>query len=141
MTQGVHEYPRRLSGLPVLQTSATSPVSDDLRARLDALDIDVSCALRFSRATLYALAAMSQEARQAIDRCLGEEAAIVRIDDLKASDAIAATLNEVRHHINAAAQDDAAVAVRDLERILIETAADMGGAERGDEPRQAKSAG
>lgn len=108
-----------------MQTTPTSPVSDDLRARLDALDIDVSCALRFSRATLYALAAMSGEAREAIDRCLGEEAAIVRIDNLEASAAIAATLNEARHHIKAAAQDDAATLVRDIERLLVENAADL----------------
>lgn len=110
-----------------MQTPATSPVSDDLRARLDALDIDVSCALRFSRATLYALAAMSREAREAIDRCLSEEAAIVRIDNLDASAAIAATLNEARHHIKAAAQDDAATAARDLERLLVENAVDLDG--------------
>ena len=85
--------------------TATAPISDDIRARLDALDIDVSCALRFSRAALYALAAMSKEAREAIDRSLGEEAAIVRVDDISASAAIAATLNEARHHIAAAAND------------------------------------
>lgn len=109
-----------------MQTQAAAPLSDDLRARLDALDVDVSCALRFSRATLYALAAMSKDARSAIDRCLSEEAAMVRIDDLKASDAIAATLNEARRHI--AAADDATDAVRDLERLLVESAADLEGA-------------
>lgn len=100
-------------------------MGDDLRARLDALDIDVSCALRFSRATLYALAAMSGEAREAIDRCLSEEAAIVRIDNLEASAAIAATLNEARRHINTAAQGDAATLARDVERLLVENAADL----------------
>jgi len=108
-----------------LSTPAAAPLSDDLRARLDALDVDVSCALRFSRATLYALAAMSTEAREAIDRCLSEEAAIVRIDDLEASAAIAASLNEARHHI--ANAGDAGEAVRDLERMLVESAADLGG--------------
>lgn len=109
-----------------MQTPAAAPLSDDLRARLDALDVDVSCALRFSRATLYALAAMSKDARSAIDRCLSEEAAIVRVDDLKASDAIAATLNEARLQI--AATDDVTHAVRDLERLLVESAADLEGA-------------
>ncbi|WP_150131451.1 hypothetical protein [Caulobacter mirabilis] len=109
-----------------MQTQAAAALSDDLRARLDALDVDVSCALRFSRATLYALAAMSKDARVAIDRCLREEAAIVRVDDLKASDAIAATLNEARRHI--AAADTASDAVRDLERMLVESAADLEGA-------------
>lgn len=99
-------------------------MSDDLRTRLDALDVDVSCALRFSRATLYALAAMSKEAREAIDRCLSEEAAIVRIDDLRASAAITASLNEARHHI-ATASNDTDAAVRDLERMLVESAADL----------------
>lgn len=108
-----------------MPTPAAAPLSDDLRARLDALDVDVSCALRFSRATLYALAAMSKEARDAIDRCLGEEAAIVRIDDLQASAAIAASLNEARRHI-AASSGDADAAVRDLERMLVESAADLG---------------
>ncbi|MES2032768.1 MAG: hypothetical protein V4466_01205 [Pseudomonadota bacterium] len=105
-----------------MSTYASAPLPDDLRARLDALDVDVSCALRFSRATLYALAAMSSEARSAIDRCLSEESAIVRIDDLQASAAIAATLNEARQHI--AAGEGAAAAVRDLERMLVESAAD-----------------
>lgn len=109
----------------IVLSIATAPLPDDLRARLDALDVDVSCALRFSRATLYALAAMSSEARNAIDRCLGEEAAIVRIDDLQASAAITATLNEARRHI--AAGEGAATAVRDLERMLVESAADLDG--------------
>lgn len=107
--------------------SAAAALSDDIRARLDAIDVEVSCALRFSRATLYALAAMSKEARETIDRCLGEEAAIVRIDDLRASAAIAATLTEARHHIAVQGDEGAAAAVRDLERILVETAADLGG--------------
>jgi len=111
-------------GTIVLSMLSNAPLADDLRARLDALDVDVSCALRFSRATLYALAAMSNEARDAIDRCLGEEAAIVRVDDLKASGAIAATLNEARRHI--ADGDAAANAVRDLELMLVESAADLG---------------
>lgn len=111
-----------------MQTQPATPVSDDIRARLDALDIDVSCALRFSRATLQALAAMSTEARQAIDRCLAEEAAIVRIEDLAASAAIAATLNEARHHIVTAPRDSASAAVRDIERMLVEHAADLTGA-------------
>ena len=102
-------------------------MSDDIRARLDALDIDVSCALRFSRATLQALAAMSDEARQAIDRCLAEEAAMVRIENLAASAAIAATLNEARHHIVTAPRDSASAAVRDIERMLVEHAADLTG--------------
>ncbi len=106
------------------------PLTDDLRARLDALDVDVSCALRFSRAALYALAAMSKDAREAIDRSLGEEAAIVRIDDLDASAAIAATLTEARRHIAAAANDDRAAAARDLERMLVESAADLSGGRR-----------
>ena len=105
-------------------------MSDDIRARLDALDIDVSCALRFSRATLQALAAMSDEARHAIDRCLAEEAAMVRIEDLAASAAIAATLNEARHHIVTAPRDSAGAAVREIERMLVEHAADLTGASK-----------
>lgn len=108
-----------------MPSSAASPLSDDVRARLDALDVEVSCALRFSRATLYALAAISKEAREVIDRTLGEEAAIVRVDNLEASAAIAATLNEARRHIAAAAADERAGAARDLERMLVESAADL----------------
>lgn len=110
-------------GTIALATFSSAPLADDLRTRLDALDVDVSCALRFSRATLYALAAMSKDARDAIDRCLSEEAAIVRIDDLQASSAIAATLNEARRHI--AQGDTVDTAVRDLERLLVESAADL----------------
>lgn len=71
---------------------------------------------------------MSDEARQAIDRCLAEEAAIVRIENLAASAAIAATLNEARHHIITAPRDSASAAVRDIERMLVEHAADLSGA-------------
>lgn len=41
--------------------SNPSRQGDELRARLDMIDIDVRCALGFGRATLAALAAMSQE--------------------------------------------------------------------------------
>lgn len=112
-----------------MATSATT-LSDDVRLRLDALDIDTSCALRFERATVHALAAMSKEARETIDRCLGEEAAMVRIEDLAGSAAVAALLNETRHAIRANACDSAEAARRDLERMLVESAADLDGVPR-----------
>jgi uncharacterized coiled-coil protein SlyX len=101
-----------------LQTSTTN---DDLRARIDALDIDVGCALAFGRATLQALAAMSAEARRAIDRSLAEEAAIVRVEDVSASAAIAAVLTEARQAI-VAPPSEVADAVREIERLLVEQA-------------------
>lgn len=113
-------------GFP-LPTRAASQSLDDLRTRLDALNIDVSCALSLSRATLLALAAMSHEAREAIDGCLGEEAAIVRIEDLDGSAAVAAMLNEARHQIRSVRDDLAAAATRGLERALVESAADLHG--------------
>lgn len=108
-----------------MSTTAAPTLTDDLRLRLDAIDIDVSCALRFARATVYALAAMSKEAREALDRCLGEEAAIVRIEDLDGSAAVAAVLNEARHYIREAANDSSDAATRDIERLLVESAADL----------------
>lgn len=110
-----------------MSTPTGPALPDDVRVRLDALDIDVSCALSFSRATLCALAAMSREARDAIDRCLGEEAAIVRIEDLDSSAAVAAALNEARHQIRSVRDDLSAAATRDLERALVESAADLRG--------------
>lgn len=98
--------------------------NDDLRARLDAIDIDVSCALAFGRATLQALAAMSAEARHAIDRCLADEAAIVRVEEVNASAAIAAILTETRQSIVAPA-NAVGDAVREIERLLIEQAAKL----------------
>jgi len=108
-----------------LPTPAAPALSNDLRVRLDAIDIDVSCALRFSRATVFALAAMSREAREALDRCLGEEAAIVRIEDLEGSAAVAAILNEARHQIRTTRDDAAGAATRDIERMLVESAANL----------------
>ena len=108
-----------------MTTPASSTLTDDLRLRLDALDIDVSCALSFSRATLCALAAISPEAREAIDRCLGDEAAIVRVEDLNGSAAVAAALNDARHQIRSVRDDLSAMATRDLERVLMESAADL----------------
>ncbi len=108
-----------------LQTRATSQSLDDLRQKLDALNIDVSCALSLSRATLLALAAISRDAREAIDNCLSEEAAIVRIEDLDSSAAVAAMLNEARHQVRSIRDDLSAAASRDLERVLVESAADL----------------
>jgi hypothetical protein len=121
MTRGPSLTLRRLLGDFVLQTSTTN---DDLRARLDALDIDVGCALAFGRATLQALAAMSAEARHAIDRSLAEEAAIVRVEDVNASHAIAAMLTEARQAI-VAPPNEVAEAVREIERLLVEQAAKL----------------
>lgn len=108
-----------------MSTTAASTLSDDMRVRLDAIDIDVSCALRFARATVYALAALSKDARDALDRCLGEEAAIVRIEDLDGSAAVAAILNEARRHIRSSAYEQTDLATRDIERLLVESAADL----------------
>lgn len=108
-----------------LPTTAAPALSDDLRSRLDALDIDVGCALRFARATVHALAAMSRDAREALDRCLGEEAAIARIEDLNGSEAVAAILDETRRQIRSAGRDDVQTAARDIERFLVERAADL----------------
>lgn len=105
-----------------MQTSATT--NDDLRARIDALDIDVSCSLAFGRAALQALAALSAEARRAIDRSLAEEAAIVRVEEVHASAAIAAILTETRQSI-VAPPNEVADAVREIERLLIEQAAKL----------------
>lgn len=121
MTRGSSLTLRRPLGDFVLQTSTTN---DDLRARLDALDIDVGCALAFGRATLQALAAMSSEARHAIDRSLAEEAAIVRVEGAEASNAIAAMLTEARQAI-VAPPNEVAEAVREIERLLVEQAAKL----------------
>ena len=77
---------------------ATAPLND-VHDRLHALDIDLSCALRFSRVALQVLATLSDEARQAIDRGLAEEIAMTAIEEMDGSAAVAAVLNEARHHI------------------------------------------
>ncbi|WGM40683.1 hypothetical protein [Caulobacter sp. NIBR1757] len=102
----------------------TATTNEDLRARIDALDIDVSCALAFGRATLQALAAMSAEARRAIDRSLADEADIVRVEDVNASAAIAAVLTETRQSI-VAPPEEAVDAAREIERLLVEQAAKL----------------
>ena len=102
----------------------TSTTNEDLRARIDALNIDVNCALAFGRATLQALAALSPEARGAIDRCLTDEAAVVRVEEVDASAAIAAVLTEARQSI-VAPPNETANAMREIERLLIEQAAKL----------------
>lgn len=47
-----------------LHTLANASLNDDIRNRIRALDIDLSCALRFSRIALQALASASDEARE-----------------------------------------------------------------------------
>ncbi len=88
-----------------MHTLADAPLNDDIRDRLHALDIDVSCALRFSRIALQALASLSAETRQAIDRCLAEEIGMTRIEEMAGSAAVAAVLNEARHHIATTSRD------------------------------------
>lgn len=100
----------------------TSTATQDIRARLDALDVDVTCALAFGRATMQALAAMSAEARHAIDRSLSDEAAMVRVEGTSAGAAIAAVLTEARQSI-VAPPNEVAEAVREIERLLVEQAA------------------
>ena len=87
----------------------------------------MSCALRFSRIALQALAAVSDEARQIIDRGLAEEIAMTRIEDQAGSTAVAAILGDARRQIATAPHDSASVARRDLERLLVEHAADLTG--------------
>lgn len=108
-----------------MQTLASVTLNEEARDRLHAIDIDVSCALRLSRVALQALAVVSDEARQAIERALAEEIAMTRIEDLAASDAVAAILSETRHNIVNAPRDRVSTAVRDIERLLIEQAADL----------------
>lgn len=103
---------------------ANAPLDDDIRDRLRALDIDLSCALRFSRVALQVLATVSDEARQAIDRSLAEEIAMTHIEDMDSSAAVAAVLNEARHHIASSPGDKADDAARFIDRLLVERAAE-----------------
>lgn len=107
-----------------LHMPANAPL-DDIHDRLNALDIDVSCALRFSRVALQVLAAVSDEARQSIDRSLTEEIAMTHIEEMDGSAAVAAVLSEARHHIATAPRDNADEAARFIERLLVERAADL----------------
>ena len=105
---------------------ANMPLDDDIRDRLHALEIDTSCALRFSRIAMQALASVSDEAREAIDRGLAEEVAMTRIEDQAGSAAVAAILDEARRHIGSLPSDSVSAARRDLERLLVEQAAGLG---------------
>lgn len=108
-----------------MHTLANPPPNDDIRDRIHALDIDVSCALRFARVALQALASVSEEARQAIDRGLAEEIAMTRIEDMDGSAAVAAVLSEARHHIANTPRGVVDGAAREIERMLVERAADL----------------
>lgn len=103
-------------GTEPLHMPADAPLNE-IRDRLHALDIDVSCALRFSRVALQVLATVSDEARQAIDRSLAEEIAMTRIEEMNDSAAVAAVLNEARHHIASSSHDSAGDAARVIERL------------------------
>lgn len=88
------------------------------------IDIDVRCALGFSRATLAALATVSDEARAAVDAALAEQAAILTIDDLSGSAAVAAIFEETRASLCADAQPGG-VRAQALERMLVKAAAEI----------------
>lgn len=125
-----------------LHMPANAPL-DDVHDRLHALDIDLSCALRFSRVALQVLAAVSDEARQAIDRSLAEEIAMTHIEEMDGSAAVAAILSEARHHIASPSHDNADDAARFIERLLVERAAELTSpsAKADSEPLRASSAG
>jgi hypothetical protein len=53
---------------------------EGLTRRLDAIDTDIRVALAFSRAAMVGLAALSAQARQAVDHALSEDAALIGYD-------------------------------------------------------------
>jgi hypothetical protein len=94
----------------------------DVQQHLKAVDIDLRCSLAFSRAVLQGLAAISAQARHALDAALDEELCAIAFDDADSSTAAHQIVSEARAklHTPMPFQDRLA---RDLERAIIEKAA------------------
>ena len=75
-------------------TSVTKLHPSDARA--EAVDIDLQCALALGRSALKALVLISNEASTAVDRCIGEELNLLRMDPLLGSDLTARLVQEMR---------------------------------------------
>jgi len=94
---------------------------DDIRRRLDQLHADVQMMTAYGRATLSAVATLSEEARKAVAAALAEEAA----GQAFAGDgALQADLFEASATIEGAASAEARLARR-LEIALVEHAAEL----------------
>ncbi len=97
---------------------ASSSEAFDLQPRADAVDIDLQCALAFSRSALKALVTLSEEASLMVDQCLADEIAATRLEDHAGSTAIEAILEDMRAVLKRSRDEH--VRARELEDRLIE---------------------
>ncbi len=79
--------------------------SFDLEPRVDAVDIDLQCALAFGRTALKALVVLSSDACLTVDRCLSEEIAAISLEGHPSSPAVESILEDTRNILRAARED------------------------------------
>jgi hypothetical protein len=78
-------------------TDCERPSDEDARcARQVAVDIDLRCALAFSRTAVRALAALSEDASALVDEQLAQELSQVTLERADSMEAVSALLEEMR---------------------------------------------
>ncbi len=100
------------------------PNPQSLQASVDATDIDLRCALAFSRSAMRTLAVLSKSAHAELDRCLGEEIDAVAFDDGPGRSAVEAIIEEARASL--AERRHEVERIRRLEEALTEEARRLG---------------
>ena len=88
---------------------------------LETIDIDLRCALAFSRALMRGLATVSPQAQHALDGALREELEVIGMDDCKSSAAAYSIISEARASLKALSSLKDRLAI-DLERAIVEKA-------------------
>ena len=112
-----------MRGTSVNESEPTS--AEAVQRRLKAVDVDLRCALAFSRALLRGMAAVSSHARHALDAALHEELGVIANDDSECTAAALHIVSEARADLHRDSGFQSLLAL-DLERAIIEKAAEVG---------------
>ena len=98
------------------------PAAEAIQRQLRAVDIDLKCALAFNRVLLKGLAAMSAQARHALDVALDEELRTIAFDNAEGAAAVHKIVEGARVELGAESLFRDALA-RDLEQAILDCAA------------------
>src|SRR5476649_2120893 len=80
-----------------MSVNESKPITAEaVQRRLKAVDVDLRCALAFSRALLRGMAAVSSQARHALDAALHEELGVIANDDSECTAAALHIVSEAR---------------------------------------------
>ena len=109
-----------------MSVNESEPITAEaVQRRLKAVDVDLRCALAFSRALLRGMAAVSSQARHALDAALHEELGVIANDDSECTAAALHIVSEARADLHRDSGFQSLLAL-DLERAIIEKAAEVG---------------